>query len=199
MFSISGLDYTSCRNTRATRQTLPRWVEARNPVIKVKRTGEREALSHKRWRGMSPTRTATGATSARQDLLFISLSFSLHQISLSRSSGRCDDCCVSLHRSEHPVDPGVGCERELRGLPWRPPLPRHWQRCSIEPFWLLGRICFQPSCNLSSSRRPLRPPRAERVSCLFGKLIETPDSLSIVDREWRKFCDSWFSNIRALQ
>lgn len=126
-------------------------------------------------------------------------SLSLRQISLGRSSGRCDDCCVSLHRSGHPVDLGVGCGRELRGLPWRPPLPRHWQRCSIEPFWLLGRICFQPSCNLSYSRRPLRPPRAERVSWLFGKLIEIPDSLSIVDREWRKFCDRLFLNIQAFQ
>jgi len=103
---------------------------------------------------------------------------SLRQIALGRFSDRCDDCCVSLHRSGHPVDPGVGWGRELRGLPWRPPLPRHWQRCSIEPFWLLGRICFQPSA-APRCRHPLIAP-AERGGGGWTWLRlthQSPDSL----------------------
>jgi len=72
MFSTSQLEYTSCHNTR---QQLPRWVEARNPVIKAKRVGERETLSHKRWRGMSSTRMMIGATRTtrvRQNLFSLS-------------------------------------------------------------------------------------------------------------------------------
>lgn len=149
---------------------------ALNPVIKAKRIGERDAFSQKVERNVLDADGDRSDQRATESFL----SLSIHQISLSRSSDRCDDCCVSLHRSGHPVDLGVGCGRELRGLPWRPPLPRHWQRCSIEPFWLLGRICFQPSCNLSYSRRPLRPPKAERASWLFGKLIEIPDSLPLL-------------------
>lgn len=109
----------------------------------------------------------------------------LHQIAVGRFSNRCDDCCVSLHRSGHPVDPGVGWGRELRGLPWRPPLPRHWQRCSIEPFWLLGRICFQPPATPLAPDTPWSRPNAVGISWL-RKTHRSPYSL---------YCPLWVTRV----
>lgn len=148
-------------------------MSARNPVIKIKK--DRIGVhSHKRQRGMSDVNDdrTTGTTGS-----------SLHQITVGRFSDRCDDCCVSLHRSGHPVDPGVGWGWKLPRVAMTttiaPPLTEVLNRTLLATWPHMFSTLAAP-CHPPHFRHPLIAPAERRWGCPdFGKLIEV-SILSIV-------------------